>query len=213
MGVHGLRGRDLEQPAAALHLHAQWAEEDGSCYPMLLGGLRAPNLIFAHDQDGSTQPDGDGVDFEPGRIHGKRLLDVGSQTPIPIRIGGGSFLGPTGKAPATMGVGSDCVSQVTRYQRYPAIADIRPETTGTIGSVARQSRQYVREQMPDKRPRNAWSTDNPPGPEIRTIGSTIPPALEPPRHNLAGLNTDYIQQQQDLLDIKSMMIERGMSVR
>ena len=177
--------------------------------PWIVGGMRAnPDPEFRQSFGASNQPDEVLRECGPGYIHGTRLVDVGSQTPIPITIGGGSPFGPTGKTPAMMAAGGDTPVSPTRSQRWPSIARIHPETTVTIGSISRQSYQYVREQMPDKRPRNTgagWPSDNPPGVPVRMIGQTIPPALEPPRYSGVGLDTDYIQQQQDILLSKAAL--------
>lgn len=188
-----------------------WMETSGGHQPQMLGnadgpyivgGLRAPNPTFARSFGASNQPDEVLRDCGPGYIRGHALVDVGSQTPIPIRVGGGSPLGPTGKTPAMQGSGGELLVSPTRQQRQRGMERIHPETTVTIGSISRQSYQYVREQMPDKRPRNTgagWPSSNPPGVAVRQIGQTIPPALEPPRFSGVGLDTDYIQQQQDIL--------------
>lgn len=181
--------------------------------------VAAPSPIFARDAiSGSCFADDhwEEEDFGPANLqssrqmeHGKHLVNSSNaQYPIPIEVGGGTPYGPLVKYPATMGSGGDCVGQVTRYQRYPAIAKIRPESTGTIGSVARQSYQYVREQMPVKIPFNAFG--NPPSPtgepnRVRQIDDTVPPALEPPRYNYTGLDTEYLQQQHDIMLIKGAM--------
>jgi hypothetical protein len=129
------------------------------------------------------------------------------QTPLPVMIGGGSAFGPIPKVAA----GNDVVGCVTRYQRYAAIARIRPESTGTIGSVARQSYQYVRPLVPDPRPFNAFGNPvSPTGQPIRSrrIADTIPPALEPPRYNYNGQSQDYLQEQNDILMTKALLMER-----
>lgn len=176
-----------------------------------------PRPIFTRDfYSGPTHPDeqftfGHGGEYDGRgpfvRKHGKTLQPTHSQEPIPCVVGGGSPFGPTGKAPATMGGGSDVVGQVLRQQRYPAIRNIRPETTGTIGSVARQSYQWVRDQMPEKRPFNAYPEQgNPMGPNVRQIDATIPPALEPKRYDYTGLDTSYIQEQHDTLMAKAQLM-------
>ena len=197
-------------------IHAVWGESpDGELMPVMLGSraeVRVGSPLMTRDPiSGAKRVDEDWQG--PGRVHGRAYDNrADMQTPLPMGVAGGDAYGPMAKYPATMGNGGDCVGQVTRYQRYPAIAHIRPESTGTIGSVARQSYQYVREQMPDKRPRNAWDPlANPPGVDLRSIDSTVPPALEPPRYNYAGLDTDYLQQQDDILTSRALMAERGMS--
>lgn len=220
MARRGIQRDDLTDPFGGHRLPVVWMDTAGGHQPQMLGnegqqspwfvgGKRGnPEPLFDDSFGASNEPDVALRECGPGYIHGTRLLDVGSQTPIPIRIGGGSPLGPTGKAPAMMGQGGDTVVSPTRYQRQPALAHIPPETTVTIGSISRQSYQYVREQMPDKRPRNTgagWPSNNPPGVPVRQIGQTIPPALEPPRYSGVGLDTDYIQQQQDILLSKAAL--------
>lgn len=212
MARRGIQRGDLTDPYGGHDsLPCVWMETSGGHQPRMLGnddgpwivgGRRPPPPTFDQSFGASNQPDEVLRQCGPGYIRGRALVDVGSQTPIPIRIGGGSPLGPTGKTPAMMAAGGDTPVSPTRGQRQPALARIHPETTVTIGSISRQSYQYVREQMPDKRPRNTgsgWPSDNPPGVPVRQIGQTIPPALEPPRYSGVGLDTDYIQQQHDIL--------------
>lgn len=218
MARRGLQRDDLTDPYGGHDiLPCVWMETSGGHQqmmignangPWIVGGMRAPKPTFDQSFGASNQPDEVLRQCGPGYIHGTRLVDVGSQTPIPIQIGGGSPFGPTGKTPAMMAAGGDTPVSPTRSQRWPSIARIHPETTVTIGSISRQSYQYVREQMPDKRPRNTgagWPSNNPPGVPVRQIGQTIPPALEPPRYSDVGLDTDYIQQQQDVLLAKAEM--------
>jgi hypothetical protein len=198
-------------------IHTVWGNPDEDLDDVFLvehreGQANAPSPIFHQDPiSGSSYPDDNWTEENlrnsDAVVHGKHLVNSSNaQSPLPMVVGGGDAFGPTGKYPATMGVGSDCVSQVTRYQRYPAIARIRPESTGTIGSVARQSYNYVREQMPVKLPFNGFGNPSSPTGEpnnVRQIDSTIPPALEPPRYNYTGLDTEYLQQEYDLMLIRA----------
>jgi hypothetical protein len=179
----------------------------------------SPDIFERDAVNGSTQPDdalyGGGLN---GRaVHGNYLANVANtQTPLPVQVGGGSPLGPLGKGPATLGIGGDVVGAPYRQGRYEAIRNIHPESVSTIGSVARQSYQYVRPPMEMVRPYNAFPEEgNPILPQggnsgRRTIDSTILPALEPPRHNLTNLDTDYFVEQANILDIKQRLAERGM---
>jgi hypothetical protein len=185
-------------------------------YPM--GTVRAPSPIVDYDPiSGSAYPDDALQASDMARsgpvVHGSHLVNAANaQAPLPMQIGGGSPLGPTGKAPAMLAAGGDLVSAPNRYGRYPAIRNIRPETTATIGSVSRQSYQYVTPLVPMPMPFNAFG--NPPSPSgepsrARMIDDTMRPALEPPRYNYVGLDTGYIQEQHDVLQIKAMMAGGG----
>ena len=118
------------------------ADLDDVCLTYPLGTVKAPNAIFAADPvSGSSFPDDnwteEGLSQSRSVHHGKHLVNAANtQTPIPMEIGGGTPYGPIPKAPAMMGMGGDTVTQVYRSQRYPAIARIHPESTGTVGSVA-----------------------------------------------------------------------------
>jgi len=198
--------------------------EEGCIGPVLtgpMGSVSVPRVVFnrsmygpnLEDEDWEVKSDGDIGDDDGSyqgayrKKHGRSLPgDVHSQTPIPYNMRGGGELGPTGKVPATM-VGADTVGQIFQGQVQPALKGQGKRFSATIGSVARQSYQFVRSCSPVTAPFNAFG--NPAGPEIRSINATIPPALEPKRYNLTGLDTDYIQQQADILNIKAAMIERG----
>ena len=145
-----------------------------------------------------------------------------TQTPLPVSTRGSSPLGPTGAHAALMGQGGDVPVSPYRTPRYNAIRRIPPESSASPGSVARQSYQYVAPLVPMPRPYNfqdpvsdglnpilangGWTGR-------RDIKSTIPPALEPPRHNYTSLDTDFMQQQSDIIRIKAELARRGANIR
>jgi hypothetical protein len=197
-----------------------YAEDEIGCVLMEtpMGTVRPGGVLFDHDPvSGSCYPDDNwrerSLQQDRAVVHGKHLVNSSNaQYPIPMQIGGGTPFGPTDKRPAALGVGGDMVGAPTRYGRYPAIARIRPETTATIGSVSRQSYQYIKSATPDPRPFNAFG--NPPSPSgapsrARQVDDTALPLLEAPRHNYVGLDTGYIQEQHDILQIRAMMAQRG----
>lgn len=183
------------------------------------GTVQPGGVIFDHDPvSGSVYPDDNwrerSLQQDRAVVHGKSLVNASNaQYPLPMQIGGGTPLGPTGKQPAMLGGTPDLVSAPNRYGRYPAIARVRPETTATIGSVSRQSYQYVRPLVPVPYPFNAFG--NPASPDggpsrVRQVDDTTLPALEAPRYNYVGMDTSYLQEQHDVLQIKAMLAERGM---
>jgi len=189
-------------------------EIGGPYFEGVMGTVRPPSPIVLGDPiSGSAFPDDSLRQHDAGNHqavkHGSRLVNSSNaQYPIPMEIAGGTPFGPTGKQPAALSVGGDLVSAPNRYSRYPAIARIKPETTATIGSVSRQSYQYIKNDVMDPRPFNAFGNPASPSGEpnrVAQIGPTILPALEPPRYNYVGLDTGYIQEQADLLQIKAMM--------
>ena len=182
------------------------------------GTVRPGGVIFAEDAvSGPCYPDDNwrerSLQQDRAVVHGKHLVNSSNaQYPLPMQGAGGDPYGPTGKMPAVLGVGGDMVGAPTRYGRYPAIARIRPETTATIGTVSRQSYQYVRPLVPVPMPFNAFGNPTSPdgGPSrARQVDDTSLPALEPPRYNYVGLDTGYLQEQHDIMQIKAMMAERG----
>lgn len=138
-----------------------------------------------------------------------------TQTPIPISTRGSRPGGPTGAHAALMGQGGDVPVSPYRSSRYNAIRSVPMESSASPGSVARQSRQYVAPLVPMPRPYNAFPEEgNPVLPRggwsgRRDIKGTILPALEPPRHNYTSLDTDYLQQQADIIRIKAELARRG----
>lgn len=178
----------------------------------------APALQDRDAVSGGTHPD-DG--YPPGRTHGRTRVNTATeQTPLPLSQRGPSGLGGLqlvtaageviAKAPAMLAQAGDVVAGVLRGQRYRAIQRIAPEsTTASIGAFARQSYQYVTPLVPYPYPSNAFGNPNIGG-EVRQIDDTIPPALEPPRYNLTAIDTDYLQQQHDMLITKALLAERGM---
>jgi len=197
-----------------------WGEMNEELLPVVPAqSLRVPSSLGDHDPvSGSTYVD---EDFRLGRTHGRTRSNVANtQTPVPVAIGGGTGTGVfsiltamgemIAKVPAMMAAGGDVVGTVYRGQRYRAIQNVRPESTGTIGAVARQSYQYVRPLVPYPFPSNAFGNPNIATGQVRQIEDTIPPALEPPRYNLTGMDTNYLQQQHDLLLTKARLAERGM---
>ena len=178
----------------------------------------APTLQTTDAVSGPTAPD---TGQPTGRTHGRTRSNVANtQTPLPVSSRGPSGLGSMAlltaggeliaKMPAMMAAAGDVVGSVMRGQRYRAISRIAPEsTTASIGAVARQSYQYVQPLVPYPYPSNAFGNPNIGG-EVRQIDATIPPALEPPRYNLTAIDTDYLQQQHDMLITKALLAERGM---
>lgn len=169
-------------------------------------GRIASPLVISDPVSGPAVPDPSlGID----RTHGLGLHDVGSQTPIRMRIGG--FASPLGKEiPPEANTG--CRGTVYRSQRFPAISRVQPETTAVIRTVSRQSYQYVAPLTPVEMPFNAFG--NPPSPSgrpnnVRQIGQTIPPALEPPRWNYTGLSTENLQAEHDSMQVKLQLLKRG----
>ena len=202
-----------------LNVPSVWGAATAEIPEMYQPPAHVPSALQDRDAiSGEMRPD---VGNPTGRVHGiiPRANTATMQTPVPVGIGGGSGMGVfaivgglgelIAKAPAMMAMGADVVGQVFRGQRYPAISRVRPETTGTIGGVARQSFQYVRPLVPYPYPSNAFGNPNIGG-EVRQIDATIQPALEPPRYNLTALDTEYLQQQHDTLVLKTLLRERGM---
>lgn len=197
-----------------------WGVSDNEVEPLYSGarGFSVPVERIGITKTAQSEPEIEGTLFADGR-NGRALHGIGSddsgitQTPLPVQVAGGSPLGPLGKAMAALGFGGDVVTSPYRQGRYNAIRKIHPESTGTIGAVARQSYQYVMPLVPMPRPFNAFPEEgNPITGDYgkRTIDQTIPPALEGPRWNYTSLDTDYIQQQHDIMLIKAQMAERGM---
>lgn len=184
-------------------------ELDGLVYlaePM--GRITPPPALQDYDAiSGDTHRDGE---YPVGRTHGRTRENVATgQTPLAMNMRGGAPGAGFAHNPAAMAVGGDVAGTVTRGQRYPAIAHIPPESGGTIGKVARQSYQFVRNLVPYPYPSNAFGYPNIGG-EVRQIEQTVPPALEPQRYDNTGMDTDYIQQQHDTMLLKELMAQRGM---
>lgn len=184
-------------------------ELDGLVYlaePM--GRITPPDALQDYDPiSGPTHRD----DAYPvGRTHGRTRENVSTgQTPLPLNMRGGPPGISFAHNPAQMAMGGDVAGTVSRGQRYPAIAHIPPESGGTIGRMARQSYQFVRDLVPYPYPSNAFGYPNIGG-EVRQIDQTVPPALEGPRYDNTGMDTDYLQQQHDTMLLKQMLAERGM---
>jgi hypothetical protein len=161
-------------------------------------------LVYSDPVSGRAVPD---VSLGIDRCHGLGLADVGSQTPVRMRIAGDHF---THDVPPEANTG--CRGTVYRQQRFPAIRRIHPESTVTIGTISRQSYQYVAPLTPDTRPFNAFG--NPPSPSGRPnnviqIDYHVVPALEPPRWNYTGLSTETLQKEHDTVIAKVQMRMRG----
>lgn len=126
-----------------------------------------------------------GPTHEPLERHGRNIVST-SQTPIPERIAGGQSGGPEGKAPAEWFVAGIRRHDGFSYEHCP-----------TIGSVSRQSYQYVRPSVPYPVPFNAFGNPSHSG-ELEQGGhQSIANKIRPPL-----LNQMYDFQQEDLETIR-----------
>ncbi len=185
-----------------------WGTCKGKAEPQY--GRIAPSktVVLGDPINGPARPDTSlGVD----RTHGLGLPgDVGSQSPVRMRIGG--YVTPFDKAIPPEG-NTGCRGTVYRSQRFPAISRIHPESVVTISTISRQSYNYVAPLTPVKYPFNAFGNPASPtgrGHNVIQIGQTIPPALEPPRWNYTGLSTEKLQDEHDTMMVKVQMMRRGM---
>jgi len=163
-------------------------------------------LVISDPVSGPAVPD---VSLGIDRCHGLGLHDVGSQTTVSMRIAG--YVSPLGKQVPPEG-NTGCRGTVYRQQRFPAISRIHPESVVTIGTISRQSYQYVAPLTPVKMPFNAFG--NPPSPSGRgnnviQIDYHVVPALEPPRWNYTGLSTETLQSEHDTMNVKLQLLKRG----